>query len=254
MKTQFILFALACNFFSCFAQNSLSNETAYKAYLGNKDVKVTKDLWKSFTSDMSAKANSIDNKNTRFELALAQFGLLSATMRDKDEDLFDEYIDDAEENLEVLIDDNKSWGDPKALLGAITGLKIAYMPIKGMFLGPKSQELLEKSIKESPKSPLAWKLYGNSKLQTPEAFGGDIKEAIKAYEKAITLFESDTTSLQFNWFYLDTLAYLGQAYTKDSQSSKAITVFEKALTVEPNFMWVKYTLLPNAKKQPTSAK
>ncbi len=255
MKTHFTTIILVCAFVSTIAQNPMSNEVAYKAYLGDKDPAVTKDRWKQFTANVSAQANKdTENKILNFELALAQLGLLSATMRDKDEDLFDEYIDDTEQNLDKLIEKNKTWGEPKAVLGAITGLKIAYSPIKGMFLGPKSQELLEKAIKESPSSPLTWKLYGNSKLQTPEAYGGDIKEAIKAYEKAIALFESDTTSLPFNWLYLDTLAFLGQAFTKDGQRSKAIAIYEKALTVEPNFSWVKLALLPSAKKQTASSK
>ena len=231
------------------AQVGESNEAAYKAYLGDQDVKVVKELWKKVVADAKSKheANPKD-QNSLYDLALTQFGLLSATMRDKDEDLFDDYTDETEKNLETLLDNNKKWGEARALLSAQYGLTMGYSPWKGMYLGSKSQSLMEKAQADAPNSPLVWKLYGNSKFFTPETWGGDLKEAIKAYEKSIQLYESNPDKIKFNWFYLDTIAFLGQAYMKDGQTSKAISTYEKALKVEPNFSWVKLNLLPKAKK------
>ena len=107
---------------------------------------------------------------------------------------------------------------------------------------------MEQALKDSPSSPLVWKLYGNSKLFTPETWGGDIKEAIKAYEKSLRLFESVPEQIKNNWFYLDTMAFLGHAYMKDGNPAKAIIIYEKALAVESEFSWVKFGLLPKAKK------
>jgi tetratricopeptide (TPR) repeat protein len=225
------------------------NEKAYQAYLGAQDPQVVKELWKKVVSDEQTKmkSNPTDVKQ-QYALALSQFGLLSATMRDKDETLFEEYADKTEENLEAVIDADKKWSEPRALLSALYGLKMGYSPIKGMYLGPKSSNLIEKALKDSPTSPLVWKIYANSKFFTPETFGGDVKEAIRAYEKSIALYELTPSSIKNNWMYLDALAFLGQAYMKDGQSSKAVTVYEKALKTEPNFTWVKAALLPNAKK------
>ena len=78
-------------------------------------------------------------------------------------------------------------------------------------------------------------------------WGGDLDEAIAAYEKAIQLYESNPAALQFNWMYLDTMAFLGQALAKKGQSEKAIAIYEKALKAEPEFGWVKFVLLPKAK-------
>jgi tetratricopeptide (TPR) repeat protein len=225
------------------------HEKAYKAYLGAQDPKVVKEMWKTVVSDEQTKltANPTDIKQ-QYVVALSKFGLLSATMRDKDETLFEEYADKTEEDLEQIIDADKKWSEPRALLSALYGLKMAYSPIKGMYLGPKSSNLIEKALTDSPASPLVWKIYANSKFFTPETFGGDVKEAIKAYEKSIALYEIDPASVKNNWMYLDALAFLGQAYMKDGQSSKAVVVYEKALKAEPNFMWVKASLLPNARR------
>ena len=221
------------------------DEHTYQAYLGGKDLSATKTDWKNIVALRKKESDSKPNdKNSKYRLALAQFGLLSATMRDQDEDLFDDYIDQTEDNLEAIIKQYKDWGEPKALLSSVYGLKLAYSPWKGMYLGPKSANLMEKARKQSPSSPLVWKLYGNSKFFTPEMWGGDLKEAIQAYEKAIELYKTDTGSTEFNWFYLDTYAFLGQAYNKNEERSKALATYERALTIEPGFYWVKKVLMP----------
>jgi tetratricopeptide (TPR) repeat protein len=223
-----------------------SDAAMYKAYLG-QDIANLKEQWKKIVASRESKAPS-GGKDILYAAALARFGLLSATMRDQDEDLFDAYADDTEEMLESLHDENKKWGEPRALLSAVYGLKMGYSPIKGMFLGPKSQALMEQALKDAPDSPLVWKLYANSKFFTPETWGGDLSEAIKGYEKSIRLYETNSAQTKENWFYLDTLAFLGQAYLKKGQPAQAIAVYEKALKVEPEFTWVKFKLLPAAKK------
>src|SRR5688572_20017695 len=115
------------------------NEASYKAYLGNQDVKVVKEQWKKVVEDCQAELDkNKQDQRLLYNLALAQFGLLTATMRDQDEDLFDNYADEAENNLETLIDNNKKWGEPRALLSALYGLRMGYSPWKGMYLGSKS--------------------------------------------------------------------------------------------------------------------
>lgn len=218
---------------------------AYKAYLA-QDISEGKEIWKKAIAlaekDFKSKPNDV---RVHFKLAFTQFSLLSATMRDQDEDLFDSYVDQAEENLEKIIELDKSNGEPKAVLSALMGLKMGYSPWKGMYLGSKSSSLIEKALKQSPNSPLVWKFYANSKLFTPEMFGGDLRVAIESFEKTLQLFEQK--ELINNWLYLDTMAFLGQAYQKNNETQKAIALYEKALNVEPDFNWVKYVLLPKVK-------
>jgi len=229
------------------AQSTESNPESYQAYLTG-DQTSAKQRWKNVVS-AAQEAFDKDPKNEelQFNLALTQFGLLSSTMRSQDEDFFDDYLDATVENLEAIKTVHVT--EAKALLASVYGLQLAYSPWKGMFLGPKSSNLMEKALKENPSSPLIWKLYGNSKYHTPEAYGGSVDEAIRAYEKAIALYEIDPAKKQNNWFYIDAMAFLGQAYTRKEQASKAIVVYEKAIEVEPSFNWIKYSLLPVAKKK-----
>ncbi len=225
-----------------------TDERMYHAYLSRQ--KAT-DAWKQAVADRKAalQANPANNQ-AALQLALAQFGLLSATMRFQDEDLFDEYYDATVDNLKSLIDSNKSWGEPNALLSAVYGLKMGYSPMQGMFLGSKSNSLTERAKKLSPQSPLVWKVYANAKFFTPEMWGGDLAEAIEGYEACIRFYESDPQHLKYNWLYLDALAFQGQAYVKNGDTGKAIAAYEKALKAEPTFSWVRDNLLPAARKQP----
>lgn len=229
-------------------QSAESDAETYKAYLST-DITAAKEVWKKIVRERQTAfdANPKD-KTLRYRLALAQYGLLSYTMRDRDEDLFDDYADALEEHLEALLEDDKKWAEPKALLGGLYGMKISYSPMKGMYYGPKSSSLLEEAVKDSPKSALAWKLYANSKLFTPEMWGGDINEAIRAYKKSIQLYESQKETSAHNWFYIDAYAFLGQAYLKNKDKANAIATYEKVLAIEPDYHWVKNVLLPEAKK------
>lgn len=230
-------------------ENAGPDADTYRAYLGSRDVEATKAQWKKIVADRKVKSEAApENTKLLYELTLAQFGLLTATQRDRDEDLFDDYVEETEANLETLIDRNKNNGEPRALLAALYGMQMAYSPMKGMFLGAKSGSLMDQALKRSPASPLVWKLHANAKFFTPETWGGDLKEAITAYEKAVTLYESAPDKAKDNWFYIDTLAFLGKAYEKNNQVSRAIEVYKKALSAEPDYQWVKSVLLPKAMK------
>jgi tetratricopeptide (TPR) repeat protein len=216
------------------------NDLMYQAYITQK-----KELWKKSVelATVEFKQKPTD-ANTHFSLGVAHYGLLLSTLSTEDEDLFDEYVSATKDRLKEIIDRPSTAAEGKGLLSAVLGLQMAYSPMKGMLLGGKSSNLAADAKEIAPTSPLAWRFYGINKFYTPSSFGGDIKEAIVALEKSIALFES--TSISKNWLYLDTLALLGQAYTKAGKKAKAIATFEKAIAAEPGFTYAK-SLLTKAK-------
>lgn len=219
------------------------DESLYAAYLTT-----SKTFWKKGVQKMKDKYKYNPSTENLMNLALAEHGLLSMTMKDQDEDLFDEYVDDTVDHLEELMESNEQWGEPRALLSSVYGFKIAYSSWKGMFLGGKSSSLMEKAKSLDPYSPIVWKLYADSKLFTPETWGGDKNEAMKAYEKAKELVESQYSDLKSNWLYLDIMVWLGQSYQMNDEIDNAITTYKTALEVEPDFHWVSKQLLPKAQK------
>jgi tetratricopeptide (TPR) repeat protein len=217
------------------------NDMMYQAYITQK-----KEFWKKSVelATVEFKQKSSD-AHAQLSLGIAHYGLLLNTMITEDENLFDEYISATKDRLKEIIDRPSTAAEGKGLLSAVLGLQIAYSPMKGMLLGSKSSNLAEDAKELARNSPLAWRFYGINKFYTPSSFGGDIKEAILALEKSIALFESTTISK--NWLYLDTLALLGQAYTKAGEKAKAIATFEKAIAAEAGFTYAKSLLAKSNK-------
>ncbi|WP_425392887.1 tetratricopeptide repeat protein [Ekhidna sp.] len=227
MKKLLSITALSMVFLS-YAQTS--KETQYAAYL-----KASKTMW-----ERSIEQAKKESGEESFEVAMAMYGLLNNTMATEDEDTFDDYKDITIDLLEKLIEDNPEWGEPRAVLSSTYGLVMAYSPWKGMYLGSKSSSLMEKAVGLQPDSPLVQKLFGGSKLYTPEMFGGDPKVAVDAFKKSLELFqENDTTN---NWLYLDTMMGLAMAYRKTNQNDKAKSTLENAVAKEPQYQWAKSVL------------
>lgn len=245
MKNLIKVFALSFIAFSStwsMAQSD-AKEMAYQAYLTTN-----KSLWKELVVKMQSNFDQQKSLENRYQLVLAQHGLLQSTMVDQDEDLFDDYFKKTKSHLDELIDEEHEEGNARAILSAVYGWEMGYSSWKGMFLGGKSSSNIEKATKVDPTSPLVWQVYGSSKLFTPAAFGGSVQEAVKAYEKSVELYEANPGLKKSNWHYLDAMAWLGQAYEKNGQLSQAKAIYEKALEVEPGFGWVKFRLLPAVTK------
>lgn len=215
------------------AANAQSNEAAYRAYINN-----SLGLWKQAI-------NATDDKS--FERAIAYQGYLSATMADQDEEAFDMYYDDAVDLLEELVEQDEYSAQSKALLSSLYGLSIAYDGWKGMFLGSKASGLASEAYQAAPEDPLVLRMYASNKFYTPESFGGDRKEALEVCKKSVKAYES-SGDMANNHLYLDALALLGMIHSSSGNVDSAISVYERALEVEPDFGWVKFALLPSAKK------
>ena len=189
--------------------------------------------------------NSPDNMELLFKLVRVRYGLLYSCMANQDKETYKEYIEQTEELADKLLEQDEKCSKAHALRAGIYSVKLAFNPLMGMFLGPKSDEHIENAIKYDENEPTAWVRKAGSKYWTPEMFGGNKNDAIKYFEKAIELFEKDEKEIYRNWEYLDALAWLGIAYKDTGQKEKAIQTFKKALEVEPAFNWIKYSLLPD---------
>jgi tetratricopeptide (TPR) repeat protein len=227
------------------AQDNNLKKMAYKAYLSNS-VK----MWKSVEAKARKKYEANPNNfQMLLKLTDIQYGLLNACVANKGEDTHKKYLKMAEKNVDTLLHYNNKWSAAHALKAGILSSEMAFNPAKGMILGPKNQKHIEKALKYNNKEPLAWIQKGNTKLHSPKMFGGDTEEAINAYKKAIEIFEQDSTGYKNNWQYINTLAWLGYAYSKEKEYEKALSMYQKALRIEPEFNWVKYNLIKKVKQK-----
>lgn len=210
---------------------------SYLAYLDQD-----KNSWKSNVALATKAYQTQPGPESKFQLALTEYGLLNATMKDQDEKLFDAYVDGLEKKLEELAKDKVYGAEAKALLSSVYGFKIAYSPWKGMLLGSKSSDLLETAMKAAPNSPLVQKMYAGNQYFTPEMWGGDKNKALAAFLKSNQLYEKNQDTQ--NWMYLDNLAWTGIIYEEKGLQAEAKNVWQKALAIEPQFGWVSKGLLP----------
>lgn len=240
MKSLLVLLFTICSLHLIARQDtgSSSDMLTYTAYLKN-----ALPLWEKAINEQKKSVDEGSSKKQKLVLAITYYGYLSATMATEDEDAFAKKLNPAKELLEQLMKDYDSWGEPKALLSSIMGLEMAYSPLKGAFLGMKSSSLMGKAMKENPDSPIVMRLYAGSKQYTPAMWGGDKKVAAEYLGKAIAEYEKQNQTTN-NWLYADALANLGIVYSEIDETDKAKETFNKALAFEPEFGWVKHSLMP----------
>ena len=226
-----------------FAQVSTEvQQLFYRGYLT-----ASKAPWEQAIQKIAQDA-SLDETQKLTAITEAQTGLLVYALTNQDEATYDAVADDLEDNLETLLEQDKTDAQSLAKMARLNGATMAFNNWKAMYLGPKNEKLVDKALKADPESPEAWMQRGGSLLFTPAMFGGDVDEAVIAFEKAVQHYEAQPNHTS-NWQYLDALAWLGQAYQKAERPAEAAEVFTKALEVEPDFGWVKYKLLPKAVAQ-----
>ena len=207
-----------------------------------------------------AETISSDDKLVEYYLAFAGYRLMTYGMAMKDSKLYDEFADQSEKRAIDLSDSYNSWTEPKVLLASIYGIEMAQNWMKGPLLGPRSNSLVSNALSMDSTNPRVYLILGGNKLNTPAVFGGSTDEAIKYFDKSISLFEqesasraSSTNDLSPDWGYVDALTWLGIAYEKQERYSDALAVYEKTLQLFPDFARAKYSLIPDLKKKMAGA-
>ena len=243
LTTPIITLIIAVVLFPASMSAQDANELMYKAYLTRSETD-----WKKALETRKAAADA-DKKNSakQFDLAFTYFSLLNGTMATPNEDMFDEYVDDAKELIDKLIESNPKSGIAKSMLANIYGNEIGHSPMKGMLLGSKASSNASKGKELEPTSPLTWHVYAVNKYYTPSSFGGSPKEAAENAQKAVELMEANPLSLKNNWLYLDALVILGKAHQKLENKAGAIAAWEKARSREPGFKYAEI-LIANARR------
>ena len=196
-----------------------------------------------------------ENQWAQYHLLLTDYRLIIYFSQPKDEEHLDQYLDTAVEEGLQLIQEHPENAEAKALMCSVYGMKISVKWLLAPVLGPKSQKFIAEALEIAPENPRVLLQAGISKYNTPAFFGGDKEEAVSLFQRAIEQFgnEPGDHGIQPDWGYPDACAWLGMAYTNDGKYAEAIDIFERALETHPNFGWIKYNLLPDAKSKIASA-
>ncbi len=173
--------------------------------------------------------------------------------KERDEKAAQQYVEDGISDLNKALEISPSNSEMLAVLGSFTGMKIQFSPVSAMWLGPKSNEYLTKSIESNDKNPRAYYLKGIGTMNTPSMFGGGADKSIAEFETAIALFEIERKNtpadpLQPAWGLDDCHSFLGNAYEKVKNPDQAKLHYQKALEINPDSRRAKMELAKLDKK------
>lgn len=131
-----------------------------------------------------------------------------------------------------------------ALLFSAIGLRIDG-PASAMSLGMRSGAARDRAKALGPSNPRVRLLEAVSAFHTPRAFGGGHEAALEHFLAAIELFAEDAPQPPLPaWGHAEAYAWLGQTHVALGQAEAARTAFERALELEPGYVWVREVLLP----------
>ncbi len=230
MKTLLVMLFTIISVIST-AQTDMS-KAMYEGYL-TSDLDLLSKKINSIAYDELIASNDIEALYENLEL---HYVLLSSTLTYEDEVTFSKYVDNSIELAETILKIDKNHSPARAILSGIYGLKIAYAPMKGMFLGPKSGRHSGQSYEMASEDPTVLLMYGINKYNTPSTWGGDTNKAIEVLNKTIAYYENNQMTVE-NWKYLHALAWLGLAYEEKEEFGKAEAAYKKSILAEPGFEW-----------------
>jgi tetratricopeptide (TPR) repeat protein len=155
-------------------------------------------------------------------------------------------LDSAIMHLEKALQINDSNAETHALLASCYGMQIAFSPMSGIWLGPKSGSEMGKAREFSKENPRVALLEAIGTYNTPAMFGGGKDKGYGAMKRSAELFDrwKTTDSLQPDWGKEQVYAWIGLANLDRKETILARKAFEKALEINPDYGWVKYVLMP----------
>jgi len=193
--------------------------------------------WPALIAEME-KAKSSDLA-WQTEMVKAMYGLVGYQIGAKRKDLAKVYVDKADIYLDKLLEDYPNNAPIHSISGALYGYKIALSFYKAPFLGPKSMYHIDKAIELDPSEPMGYIEKGNSLMYRPAVFGGDKKEALIFYRKALKLMEENRNSLKCDWQKMLLRAFILKGLYETNQAAEANTFLENMKKDYGSMEWIK---------------
>jgi tetratricopeptide (TPR) repeat protein len=181
-----------------------------------------------------------DNYLPYYWKGVAQFHMILFYYGDgeqpKDKEKVKASIEAALATLEQAVALNANYSESYALLGVITGMKIAEKPVSAVWLGSKVMKYKKQALASDPENPRVHYLTGTSYYHAPGILGGRDK-SLEHFLKAEELYEREIRAkkgpLQPQWGFSTCLAFTAKVYVKAGDVERGEEYFTKALKVNP---------------------
>ena len=229
----------AADFDETFAALVERLERAYPAGDAGELLAVRADLADLLGAGQTAGQRSI----TRYTIAYVNWRLFTipdAVPADDRAALLDDAVDLLTRDLEA--DDGNA--ESHALLAGVYGMQID-SAWKGMTLGRRASRASARALELAPGNPRVLLQDGVGKLHTPRLFGGGADRAEAMLLRAVAAFRTEPPDRPWpRWGHIDAWAWLGQISAERGDLAPARRYYERALDLEPGFVWVRDVLLP----------
>jgi tetratricopeptide (TPR) repeat protein len=203
------------------------------------DVTTLERVRSELRAALSARANG--DALLQYTLAYADWRLSSLVERHSD--AHESFLEEAEDVLEALLKASPDDAEAQALYGTVNGNRITGM-WSGMKRGPRAAKAFERARDLAPENPRVALQEGVSRLFRPKMAGGSVEQAEKDLRRALDRFEKEDPGHPWpNWGHAEIYGWLGYALVKKGELAEARALYEKALELEPDYRWVRETLL-----------
>ncbi len=220
---------------------SLRSQT-YNAYLSADPAK-----WEALTAAYENKARH-NVLGDLLQLVHCYYGYTMLLVEKKQDDKAAKCIEKAESYIDKILASFPNNALALDYKGVFISYRISLNKLKAPLLGKKSRQAIARALELEPDSPQILCDKGNSLFYPPSLFGGNKKEALVYYKKAISIIEQKHDTDQ-NWIYLKMLLNEARYYESEDNLTQAKRVYEKILSIEPSFRLVKDKLYPELLKK-----
>lgn len=221
-------------------------ESTYKSIIYTAYINGDMNKWASmiYTIEKQNPA-TVDGK---LELISYYYGYTGFLIGTKKYDLAQRSIDAGERHINEVLKLSPRNATAYAFKGSFLGFRIGLSKFKAISLGPESNRYISKATVLDPQNIQGIVDNANALYHTPKLFGGDKREALLLFQKAIQLIEREKLTDK-NWFYLNVLTLTAQAHASLGELAKAKAIYEKIIRFEPDYKWVKNELYPELLKK-----
>ena len=224
----------------------LSTEANYKSDIYSAYIRGDIGKWKNIIDLMGQQ--QVKTNDFLLELTNYQYGYIGWSIGNQKKKEAEKYLKMVEENLKILEKANYKMSVVNSYRSAVCGFYIGLNKFKAPFLGKKSIDYAKSAMAQDKKNPFGYIQYGHCLFYMPSLFGGSKQEALVYFKKAEELMLQNEKQLKKDWNYLSLLTLIGQSYLILKDYELARVYYEKAITAEPGFIWVKSELYPDLLK------
>ena len=213
------------------AQTALQKEL-YQAFLYNDAAK-----WEKATYNYEKKAD-LNKTADLLQLIHCYYGFVSVLIDKKQDAKAAENIKKADVYIQKVLKSDPDNALATNYKGVFLSYYVSMNKMKAATMGKQIMNNINKAYNLAPNDVQILFDKGNSLYYPPKMFGGDKKEALRYFQKAISIIEKQKNTNQ-NWLYVQLLFLEARCNELLGNKELAKKGYEKTLKIEPNFKLVR---------------